>query len=132
MDNDNNMSGHDLHSQYIPAALYLTDADSVEYVRHDVPCLYQRIDGILTLAFDLHTRELVGFRLKGFKNFFLTHLKPKYQFLDGDFIALVSVIEQAIQVFGDHFCADRARIEAYRRARKMAHEDRVVLEPLAA
>jgi hypothetical protein len=122
----------DLHSQYVPSAIYLADADTVEYVRRDVACVYRRIDGILTLAFDLRTREFVGFRLKGFKNFFLTHLKPKYQFLDNDFIALVSVIEQAIQVFGEQYCADRERIDAYRSARKMAHEDRVSLEPIAA
>ena len=122
----------DLHSQYVPSAIYLADADSVEYIRRDVACVYKRIDGILTLAFELKTREIVGFRLKGFKNFFLNHLKPKYQFLDNDFIALVSVIEQAIQIFGERYCADQERIEAYRSARKMAHDDRVSLEPIAA
>jgi hypothetical protein len=67
------------------------------------------------------------------KFFFLNHLKSKYQFLDGDFIALVSVIEQAIQIVGDRLCSDPARVDAYRKARKMAHEDRVALEePLAA
>ncbi len=131
MENRRTMS-LDLHSQYVPTALYLADADTVEYVRRDVPCVYRRIDGILTLALDLKTRELVGFRLKGFNNFFLKHLKPKYQFLDNDFIALVSVIEQAIQIFGDRYCADQERIDAYRSARKMAHDDRVALEPLAA
>jgi len=128
----NRIAGIGLHSEYVPKALYLPDADTVEYVRRDVPCIYRRIDGILTLAFDLHTRELVGFRLKGFKNFFLNHLKPRYKLLDGDFIALVSVIEEAIQCLGDEVCRDEASVEAYRKARKMAHDDRVALEPLAA
>lgn len=124
--------GAGLCSEYIPRAIYYQDADTVEYVRRDKPCVYRRIDGILTLALDLKTRELVGFRLKGFKNFFLTHLKPKYRLLDGDFIPLVSVIEQALQIVGDKVCLNEANVAAYRSARKMAHEDCVALDPLAA
>ena len=126
------MRASDLHAQYVPTALYYTDADTVEYVRRDVPCIHRRIDGILTLAFDLHTRELIGFRVKGFRNFFINHLKPRYKMLDGDFIALVSVIEEAFQLVGDKVCPNEESIEAYRRARKIAHDDRVALEPLAA
>jgi len=121
-----------LHSEYIPTALYYADADTVEYVRYDIPCVYRRIDGILTLALDLRTRELIGFRVNGFRNFFLKHLKPKYKLPDGDFIALVSVIEQAFQVVGNKVCQSEEHVEAYRSARKMAHDDRVALEPLAA
>jgi hypothetical protein len=124
--------GNELESEYIPTAVYYADADTVEYVRRDVPCVYRRIDGILTLALDLHTREITGFRLKGFKNFFINHLKPKYKLIDGDFIPLVSVIEQALQIVGDKVCIDEAGVEAYRCARRMAHEDRVAIEPLAA
>ena len=127
------MSGLELRSEYLPTALYYADADTVEYVRHDVPCIHRRIDGILTLAFDLRTRELVGFRVKGFRNFFLNHLKPKYKLFDGDFIALVSVIEEAFELVGNTICPSEDSIEAYRKARKMAHDDRVALEePLAA
>ncbi|MGB6537338.1 MAG: hypothetical protein WBF58_15405 [Xanthobacteraceae bacterium] len=124
--------GADLHSQYVPAAIYYADADTVEYMRRDTSCLHRRIDGILTLVLDLKTRELVGFRVKGFKNFFIKHLKPKYELLDGDFIALVSVLEQALEIVGKRVCPSRDSIEAYRSARKMALEDRVALEPLAA
>lgn len=126
------MNTIDLHSAYIPTALYFADADTVEYVKRDASCFYRRIDAMLTLAYDLKTRELIGFRVKGFKNFFLNHLKPKYKLLDGDFIALVSVIEQAFQVVGDHVCPEDKRVDAYRQARRMAHDDRVELEPLAA
>lgn len=125
------MLGLELRSEYLPNAIYYADADTVEYVRRDVPCVQRRIDGILTLNFDLITRELVGFRVKGFRNFFLNHLKEKYQFLDGDFIALVSVLEQALQVVG-HVCTSAECVDAYKKARKMAHEDRVALEALAA
>jgi len=125
----NEMNTTDLHSPYVPTALYFGDADTVEYVKRDVSCFHRRIDGILTLAYDLKTRELVGFRIKGFKNFFLNHLKPKYRLLDGDFIALVSVLEQALEMVGDTVCSDETRVDAYRKARRMAHDDRVELEP---
>ena len=59
----------DLRAEYKPKAIYLEDADTVEYVKMDVACVYRRIDGFLTLALDLKSRELIGFRFKGFKNF---------------------------------------------------------------
>ena len=122
----------DLHSVYQPVALYLDDADSVEYMRRDVACVYRRVDGFLTLALDLKTRELTGFRLKGFRNFFLTYLKPRHELLDDDFISLVSVIEQAVQVMGDKLVRDPERQDAYRQARKMAHEGNATIEPIGA
>lgn len=127
------MPGVELRAGYLPSAIYYADADTVEYVREDVPCIHRRIDGILTLTFHLQTRELVGFRIKGFRNFFINHLKPKYKLLDGDFIPLVSVLERALEVVGNSVCPTAASLEAYRKARRMAHEDRVALEePLAA
>jgi hypothetical protein len=127
------MPGIELHSGYVPSALYYADADTVEYVQKDGPCIHRRIDEILTLTLDLQTRELIGFRVKGFRNFFINHLKPKYKLLDGDFIPLVSVLEQALELVGNSVCPTEDSVEAYRKARKMAHEDRVALEePLAA
>jgi hypothetical protein len=122
----------DLQTPYVPTALYLEDADTVEYVRRDVACVYHRVDGFLTLALDLKTRKLNGFRLKGFKNMFLKHLKPKYNLLDHDFIPLVSVIEEAVQLIGDDVTRDLQRKTAYREVKQMAHDDRVSIEPLAA
>jgi hypothetical protein len=124
----------DLSAEYVPAAVYLDDADSVEYVRRDVACVYRRVDGILTLVLDMKTRKLNGFRLKGFKNLFLKHLQPKYKFLDDDFLSLVSVIESAMQIIGDKLTNDPTRKAAYHEARRMAHEERVSIEhkPIAA
>jgi hypothetical protein len=130
--NSQRILGAELRSEYLPTAIYYADADTVEYVRRDVACVHRRIDEILTLAFDLQNRELIGFRVKGFKNFFLNHLKPKYELLDGDFIALVSVLEQALAFVGKTVCPSKDSVEAYRKARKMALDDRVALEPLAA
>ena len=122
----------DLHSVYRPVALYLDDADSVEYMRRDVPCLYRRVDGFLTLALDLKTKQLTGFRPKGFRNFFLTYLKPRHELIDDDFISLVSVIEEAVKVMGDQLVGDPERQDAYRQARKMAHEGNAAIEPICA
>jgi hypothetical protein len=117
----------DLRAEYRPRAIYLEDVDTVEYVKRDGACVYRRVDGILTLALDLHSRELVGFRFKGFKNFFLTRLKPRYDLLDDHFIPLVAVIEAALDVICcDVF--DEQRRKAYRDVRKMAHEDKVALD----
>jgi hypothetical protein len=127
------MPGIDLCAEYVQSALYYADADTVEYVRKDGPCVHRRIDDMLTLTLDLNTRELIGFRVKGFRNFFINHLKPKYKLLDGDFIPLVSVLEQALELVGNTVCPTEDSVEAYRKARKMAHDDRVALEgPLAA
>jgi hypothetical protein len=112
--------------------MYLDNADSVEYMRRDVACVYRRVDSFLTLALDLKTRELTGFRLKGFRNFFLNHLKPRYSLLDDDFISLVSVIEAAVQVMGEKLVTDPERQDAYRQARKMAHEGNAAIEPISA
>lgn len=122
----------DLRSQYRPVAMYLDDADSVEYVRRDAACVYRRVDGFLTLVLDLKTRELAGFRLKGFRNFFLTYLQPKYQLLDDDFMPMVSVIEEAVKVMGDELVNHPERKAAYREVKRMAHNERVSIDRLAA
>ncbi len=119
----------DLRAEYKPTAVYLHDADAIEYVRRDVACVYRRVDGFLTLALDMKSRELIGFRFKGFRNFFLNYLKPKYDLLDGDFISSVSVLEEALQVICDETFGSQEqkqdRKNAYRAARRMAHDDRV-------
>lgn len=125
----NNQIIQDLTVEYSPAAIYLDDADSVEYVRRDVSSVYRRVDGFLTLVLDMKTKELNGFRLKGFRNFFLKHLKPRYQLIDDDFISLVSVIEEAVQVMGAKIVSDPQRKDAYRQARKMAFEGMAKIDP---
>ena len=122
----------DLGTDYQPVAIYLEDADSVEYFRQDAPRVYRRVDGFLTLVLDMKTRELTGFRLKGFRNFFLNHLITKSQILDDDFIPLVSAIEDLVKLIGDELTRDLERKEAYRQAKRMAHQDSVAIEPLAA
>lgn len=124
----------DMNAVYNPTAIYLEDADSIEYVREDSLSVYRRIDPTLTLIYDLENRDkLIGFRLKGFKNIYLNYLKDVVDNFS-DFIALVSVIEKAITIAGDNFFEENDRKQAYAEARKIALEDGVALKvaPTAA
>jgi hypothetical protein len=123
-----------LSATYKPVALYYDDADSVEYVRRDSPCIYRRIDETLTMVLDMENREAIGFRLKGFKNFYLRKLKPSMEQLDdGNFVFLVTVIERLVAEMGErHFEQDGERKKAYATAAKMARNDRVELHDLPA
>jgi hypothetical protein len=127
------MRGHmvpsdNLSLPYVPTALYFEEADSVEYVRRDVPCVYRRVDEFLTLVYDIADRELVGFRLKGFKNFYLRRLKPLHDRDGHAFLNMVCVLERVVSDIGDEaFEADETRRDAYRQARELAQEDDVAL-----
>lgn len=115
-----------LSTPYRPAAIYYEQADSVEYVRADKPCVYRRIDGFLTLIYDMDRREeLLGFRLKGFKNFYLSHLAQM-----GDFVSLVGALERALTDAGNAAFEGHDRREAYYLAREIALEDKVALRDL--
>ena len=118
-----------LTTPYQPVAIYYHESDSVEYVRHDAPCLYRRIDDFLTLILDTSTREIIGFRLKGFRNFYLRHLEKVLRRFDTDFLALVSVVEEHVKAVGDD-AFDVGRREAYSAAREIALNDKVRLDDL--
>ena len=115
-----------LSTPYRPVAAYYEGADSVEYIRQDVPALYTRIDEFLTLIYDLRRRDLlIGFRLKGFKHFYLSHLRSV-----GDFVSLVGAMEQALSVVGDNVFDEQERRRAYAQAREIALADGVALRDL--
>jgi hypothetical protein len=114
---------HTLITPYVPVALYFEEADIVEYVRKDAPCVHQRIDGFLTLMLDLETREPIGFALKGFKHFYLTHFQPRIS--DDQFVLMTSILEEATRVVGN----DVFR-QAYDRAIDIASKDHVKLSDL--
>lgn len=123
-----NPAVQNLTTPYSPVALYFEGADTVEYVRRDGPTVYQRVDEFLTLILDMKVREeLVGFQLKGFKNFYLQDdVRSR---LGDDFLSLVGLLERAITRFGDGVFDDD-RKEAYDRARDLALEDGVKLRDL--
>ncbi|WP_072387525.1 hypothetical protein [Hyphomicrobium sp. CS1BSMeth3] len=114
---------------YEPIAIYYSDADYVEYIRKDVPCVQRRVDEYLTLSLELYSRELVGFRIKGFRNLYIQHLRETQRVLDHEqFLRLVRVIEKTVELVGHSvFEEDKVRAEAYRAAHTLAQEDDAAL-----
>lgn len=115
---------------YEPVALYFEEADIVEYVRKDVPCIHRRVDEMLTLVLDLHDRKVVGFTLKGFKNIYLRYLKDQHGLEDQHFVMLSNVIEEAAGIIGDGLFDAKEREAAYKEARELASADAVELHDL--
>lgn len=121
-------AAYNLTTEYTPVAIYFSGSDTVEYVRRDAPTVYRRVDGFLTLIFDMKNRdELVGFQLKGFRNFYLQD--EVRAVLGEDFLTLVGLLERAMTRLGDGVF-DEAEKQAYDRARRLALEDRVELRDL--
>jgi predicted nucleic acid-binding protein len=117
----NDAIGASLTWQYSPVAVYYEDADMVEYIRKETPCVNRRIDDFLTLTLDMKDRHAIGFRLKGFKNFYLHYVKQEH--VDRDhFLKLVSVLETATKLLGTKLFDDQRR-EGYKLAYQIAEED---------
>ncbi len=107
---------------YEPIAVYYEDADSVEYVTKDVPSVHRRIDELLTLILSMNNREPIGFRIKGFRNFYLRQLTPKYDFSERDFVTLIDILQEAVKYLGDGLF-EKERRDAYQKAMRIAQED---------
>lgn len=120
-----------LAAEYRPTAMYFPDADSVEYVSEDTICVYERIDGVLTLIWDETRFRTIGFKLKGFRWFFEQHLQSHFKLNEGAFLKLVQVIEVVCQELGDELFTDERRSRAYMAARKMAAQNDVELLDVA-
>lgn len=115
--------------QYVPAAVYLADSDCVEYVREDVFSVYERVDDFLTLIFDSTKYTLIGFKLKGFRSVFRTHMQAKHRLGDEEFVRIVSVLEAVCTELGDSLFqqGDDRVARGYQAAIKLAANDNVVL-----
>lgn len=113
---------------YEPQAIYYEQADSLEYIRRDEPAVYRRVDEYLTLILHLQTRQLIGFKLKGFRNLYLSHLKPKYQLDQSHYLKLINVLEHAMSVRGNAIFTETERRSAYRDALEIAGQDDVSVE----
>ena len=116
---------------YTAAAVYYGDADTVEYVRRDEPSVYRKIDGLLTLVLSMTTREPIGFQLKGFRHFYLQHVKDKIQRSDDTFLELITILEEAVRGLGNEVFSEEERLSAYVSARDIAKEDEVKLSELS-
>jgi hypothetical protein len=126
------MSSHHVHhhtgSRYTPAAIYYEEADSLEYVRADVPNVYRRVDQFLTLVLSMETRKPIGFRLKGFRNFYLRHLEPKYHLQERHFLLLIDVLQDALSEDGEAIVQATERSVGYRQALEIAQVDNVKID----
>ena len=118
-------------ADYVPTAVYFSDSDCVEYVKEDSFTVYDRVDEFLTLIYDETKIRLIGFKLKGFKYFYQTHLKPLYALNDNQFLALVPILEAVCKEIGDQLIADDERVRAYKAAMKLAANDNVRLYDIA-
>ena len=114
--------------EYTPAAIYFQEADIVEYVRSDVPTVHRRIDGFLTLVLDMETREPIGFALKGFRNFYVNHMKPAGD--DEDFVLLTKVLEEKARQIGSLVFDDATLRSGYETAQSIAISDHVKLNEI--
>lgn len=119
---------HTWQARYVPTAIYYEEADSLEYVREDVPNIYRRIDQFLTLVLSMETRAPIGFRLKGFRNFYLRYLKPKYDLQDQHFLMLIDILQDAMSVDGEAIVQAAERSVGYRQALEIAQLDNVKVE----
>ncbi|WP_027162600.1 hypothetical protein [Mesorhizobium sp. WSM1293] len=113
--------------EYTPRALYYEDADALEYVRVDAPVVHRRIDEFLTLILDLETREPVGFKIKGFRNFYLRTIKSSPRTIEAPFLRLVTVLEDLMTELGEGFFSEAPRRDAYQAAADIATQDQVIL-----
>jgi hypothetical protein len=122
----------DFVTAYIPTAVYYEAADSVEYVRRDEPCVYRRVDELLTLVLSMRTRKPLGFRLKGFRHFYLEFVKGRPIDAKGEFPMLMPILEEATKALGNQILEQHERRIAYLQARDIAGQDQVRLSELPA
>jgi hypothetical protein len=115
---------------YAPTAIYYEESDSVEYLREDIMCVYCRIDEHLTLALHIENRNPIGFRLKGFKNFYIRHLRSKTKSDGEEFLLLVTALEEALSMIGERIFQDDQIRRSYEKAVEIAETDKVKLTDL--
>ena len=127
MDLELSPAARNLTTPYEGVAIYFEDADSLDYVREDVPVVHRRVDEILTMIVDMRSREPIGFQIKGFRGRYLQDRALGAPELD--FPSLVGFVERLMTKIGPHF-VDQHRKAAYERAHKIALEDRVQIPEL--
>lgn len=120
--------------KFKPHAAYYEDMDYIEYVTADVITVAERVDPFLTILWDKNQDKVIGFKLKGFRNYFENIFKPLYDLNNDEFVQLASAIEHLYTIEGitivrqlqDEKSRDRNR-QAYRRAMELAANQNVRL-----
>ena len=106
-------------------AVYFSDSDCVEYVMEDTFTVYERVDDFLTLIYDETKISPVGFKLKGFKNFFSKHLQPLFKLHDEQFVEMISVLEARCTAIGNGIVENDRRRRSYMAAMRLAKNVRL-------
>jgi hypothetical protein len=75
-------------------------------------------------------RQPIGFKLKGFKNFYLRYVRKSTSGDRADFLKLVNVLEKAIELAGNRVFEHEDARSGYEEARKIATEDDAALHEL--
>lgn len=123
--------GANLSQNFVKAAVYNEEMDFLEYVSKDDVTVSDRIDGFLTVMWDYDQKEIVGFRLKGFRCIFNDIIKPLSKLKDEDFDPLVEALEKIFTKIGGELFSNRLneeyRVKAYKSALHLIKSDRVVL-----
>lgn len=128
--------GFEMNNDFVQRAVYSAPMDCVTYLSADVVTISDRIDEFLTVMVDAsNTDSVVGFKVKGFRHFFSETLQPKHNLSEGDFIPLVSVLEEMLtQIGGELTCSAEEqksrRANAYCQAKELAERDNVNLNHL--
>lgn len=114
--------GVGLASQFASKAIYHHALDFVEYVADDGFVLSERVDEYLTLLRNGETKELVGFRLKGFAYMYNHWIKPLFGEGVGDLLDLLPVFTFLVGRLGDDAFSDviERRASAYKEAARFA------------
>lgn len=120
-----------LHEDCGRVAVYLADADCVEYVSEDTTTVFRRVDPFLTLIYDETNAIVIGFKLKGFKRI-LESIRAKFNLDEHGFVELVQVFEAVCSQLGDEIFSEPDRKNAYAAAAKLARDVKLYDLPLAA
>jgi hypothetical protein len=115
-----------LRSDCAAVAVYLPDADCVEYVSEDTTAVYRRVDRLLTLIYDETGEIPIGFKLKGFRKV-LESIRDRLELDNQGFVKLVGVVEAICTQLGDELVSDPRRKTAYAAASKLAGDVRLDL-----
>jgi hypothetical protein len=114
-------------------AVYFPSMDYIDYIREDGIKISERIDEYLSVLRN-EFGDVVGFKLKGFKNYFIKKLKPAFSLEDADFVWISDLLVALVQEEGAKIFADDQRkvhrLSAYRQVSKIAREDKVVCSKL--
>tara|TARA_R100000687_G_C6446097_1_gene162932 strand:- start:793 stop:1212 length:420 start_codon:yes stop_codon:yes gene_type:complete len=105
-----------------PCAWYNEESDQLSFLAENVQYGTRRVDGLITLFIDLHTKGLVGFKLKGFKALYQKvcyglDQSPNERALS-DLVAFLDELFWMQYQEANEFRSERA--ESYLRARNMA------------